>query len=88
MTVRSLFLAELYAPDATTDFAEQAVARLRRSLGPVSVTDLVTATFVPGDGMLLCSIVAPSADHVVAGAVAAGIHFDRVSAALPIGEQR
>ena len=48
----------------------------------------VEATFVPTDGLLLCSISAETPSAIVELGQAAGISFDRISVAVAIGGDR
>jgi hypothetical protein len=81
---QSQYLAELYAPASTAAFAELVVSALRAQSRSMPALHLVDATFVPSDGMLLCSISAETQDAVVELGRAAGVAFDRVSPAIAL----
>ncbi len=80
----SHFLAELYAPASTAEYAELVVSALRAQSRWMPALHLVDATFVPSDGMLLCSISAETQDAVVELGRLAGVAFDRVSPAIAL----
>ena len=89
---RQTYLVEHYRPGLTVDGLKQWAARVRNATDELEREGkdvrYLRSTIVPADESLLCVLEAASEELVREAYARAGLHFERLSVALPEGVER